>query len=323
MSIRTKGCLARIFGVLLAVATCTATLWAAEWQVARSTGDVWLASPSSQPVSLGTQVFLRPGDKIQTGQTGRVLLVRGSESILIAPNSVVSIPEGKRPQATTILHQAGSIVLDVEKKDVEHFEIETPFLAAVVKGTRFAVSIHRYGADVKVLDGLVSVADHKTGQFALVSAGQLAAVGVLGKRGLRLEGSGQLPSIHQGVPRKSDLERVPVPAKGLGPPPRMNAPKQTHASTGQLHSSTVRISAPLGVGRLNFFELTKGLAWGTASSASVRGAKGAGWKTWSDEGSGAGLATGKGGAGGNGGGLGGDANANGKGALNGKAKGKK
>ncbi len=324
MPIRVTSVFTRLLAMLFAVAACTAPLLAAEWQVARSTGDVWVATPNAQPASLGTETFLRPGDKIQTGNTGRVLLVRGSESILVAPNSTISLPEAKGPRATTILHQAGSIVLDVEKKSVEHFEVETPFLAAVVKGTRFAININRYGADVRVLDGKVSVADHKTGQFALVSAGQRASVSSSGKRGLRLEGSGQLPSVHKGVPRKSHLERVPVPGKGLGPP-RVTAtgPSPTHASAIQLHGSVVRISAPLGAGRLNFGELTKGLARGTDTSGPSQDGKGAGPKAWNVEGPGDGLAIGKG-ADGNGGGLGGGGgNANGKGASNGKAKGKK
>jgi hypothetical protein len=190
------------------------------------------------------------------------------------------------------------------------------------------VNINRYGADVRVLDGKVSVADHKTGQFALVSAGQRASVSSSRQRGLRLEGSGQLPSVHRGVPRKSHLERVPVPVKGLGPPHvTASGPSPTRASAIQLHGSVVRISASLGAGRLNFGELTKGLARGTDTSGPSQDGKGAGPKAWNVEGPGGGpgggLALGKG-ADGNGGGLGGGGgNANGKGASNGKAKGKK
>ena len=71
-----------------------------------------------------------------TGGNGRVLLIRGQETILVAPNSVISVPaEKKDGMQTTILQQAGSIVLEVEKQNVQHFEVETPYLAAVVKGT--------------------------------------------------------------------------------------------------------------------------------------------------------------------------------------------
>lgn len=192
---------------------------AAEWEVKKSSGDVWIAGSGLQPVALGDAPTLRPGDKIQTGKTGRVLLVRGKESILIAPNSVISLPTQKKDGlSTTILQQAGSILLDVEKKNVKHFEVETPYLAAIVKGTHFRVSVDSNGAKVDVERGKVEVSDFKTGQFTLVLPGQHAQVPSLGNSGLRLFGSGQLNPIEQGKPRKATIERVPVPASGLKPP---------------------------------------------------------------------------------------------------------
>ncbi len=66
--------------------------------------------------------------------------MRGEETILISPNSVVGLPtEKKDGLSTTIMQQAGSILLEVEKRNIKHFEVETPYLAAVVKGTQFRV----------------------------------------------------------------------------------------------------------------------------------------------------------------------------------------
>ena len=71
-----------------------------------------------------------------------MLLVRGEETILISPNSVIGVPaEKKDGMSTTIVQQAGSILLEVEKRNVKHFEVETPYLAAVVKGTQFSVTV--------------------------------------------------------------------------------------------------------------------------------------------------------------------------------------
>ena len=87
---------------------------------------------------------MKPGDTIRTGRNGRVLLKRGEETILISPNSVVGVPaEKKEGLSTTIVQQAGSILLEVEKRNVKHFEVETPYLAAVVKGTQFRVTVER------------------------------------------------------------------------------------------------------------------------------------------------------------------------------------
>ena len=235
---RSSVAVARVLLAILALTAGATALGATEWQVAKSSGEVWLATPKAQPVSLAPEIVLRAGDKIQTGRNGRVLLIRGAEAILIAPNSVVSLPtEQKGERATTILHQAGSIVLEVEKKNVDHFEVETPYLAAVVKGTRFSVTVGRHGTEVRVSTGKVHVSDFKTGQFALVSAGQAAHVASLGNGGLTLGGTGQLGPVRQGAPRKSHLERVPVPAKGLGPPRAAAASGAIHACRRQHRGS--------------------------------------------------------------------------------------
>ena len=120
--------------------------------------------------------MLKPGDTIRTGRNGRVLLVRGEETILISPNSVVGVAaEKKDGLSTTILQQAGSILLEVEKRNVKHFEVETPYLAAVVKGTQFSVTVEcRQAPRVDVQRGQVEVSDFKSGQIAQVMPGQAA-----------------------------------------------------------------------------------------------------------------------------------------------------
>ena len=62
------------------------------WRVEKSSGQVWVARPSAQKVSLTKDVELNPGDGIRTGSNGRVLLVRGEERIVISPNSEIGIP---------------------------------------------------------------------------------------------------------------------------------------------------------------------------------------------------------------------------------------
>src|SRR5216684_973847 len=128
------------------------------WAVSKSSGEVWLSSTGAQPASLKPEETLKPGDTVRTGRTSRVLLQRGEETILISPNSVVGLPtEKKDGLATTIMQQAGSILLEVEKRDVKHFEVETPYLAAVVKGTQFRVSVDAGSARIDVIRGQVEV----------------------------------------------------------------------------------------------------------------------------------------------------------------------
>ena len=89
----------------------------------------------------------------------------------------------KRDCTTTIIQQSGSILLEVEKKNVQHFQVETPYLAAVVKGTQFRVTVGNSESRVDVLRGQVEVADFKSGQFAMVAPGQAAQVSSARYRG--------------------------------------------------------------------------------------------------------------------------------------------
>src|SRR5689334_1597459 len=190
------------------------------WSVSKSSGEVWVTTTGAAQVSLKQEESLKPGDTIRTGRNGRVLLVRGEETILIAPNSVIGVPaEKKDGMSTTILQQAGSILLEVEKKNVKHFEVETPYLAAVVKGTQFSVTVDGASTRVDVRRGQVEVSDFKSGQIALVLPAQAATSFEHGTPGLSLSGSGQFVPIEQGRPRPSSIERIQVPKGGL-PAPR-------------------------------------------------------------------------------------------------------
>src|SRR5215475_4125467 len=219
------------------------------WSVGKSSGEVWVTTTGAEQVSLNREEILKPGDTIRTGRNGRVLLVRGEETILVAPNSVIGLPtEKKDGLATTILQQAGSIVLEVEKKNVKHFEVETPYLAAVVKGTLFSVTVDAGSTRVSVLRGQVEVSDFKSGQIAQVMPGQVATTFNHGKPGLSLSGSGTLNPIEQGKPRASSIDRIPVPKGGFIAPQKPGDGKTIHAlgPVGKLASTLGSRSLPEG-----------------------------------------------------------------------------
>lgn len=184
------------------------------WRVSKASGDISIEAPGAQPVALTPTVTINPGDTIRTGANGRVLLERGAETMMISPNSVVGIPKPKDGSAitTTILQQSGSILLNVEKKNVQHFEVSTPYLAAVVKGTEFRVTVGEKTSRVEVLRGQVQVTDYKTGQRALVNPEQAAAVTRQGAPGLSLSGSGRLNLIEFGPPQTPPAMPSSVPA---------------------------------------------------------------------------------------------------------------
>ena len=261
---------------VLAAASAAFAADGGDWTVHRSSGEVSLTGSGVQQASLNQEDVLKPGDTIRTGRTGRVLLKRGDEMILVSPNSVVGVPAQKKEGlSTTILQQAGSILLDVEKRNVKHFEVETPYLAAVVKGTQFRVTVNAGKTTVDVVRGQVEVADFKSGQIAQVMAGQHATAFANGKSGLSLGGSGTFSPIEHGKPRASSIERVPVPRGGLT--------AIRHATNGQsiqpsrnanahpARPGVTRISSSIGEVRVNFHRVTNGLAHSATTSSGGAG----------------------------------------------------
>ena len=176
--------------------------------------------PASSKHPSPAQTTLKPGDYIRTGQTGRVLLVRGAESMLISPNSVIHIPkENKDGMSTTIVQRAGTILFDVEKRNVKHFEVDTPYLAAVVKGTQFQVTVDKNESRVDVRRGQVEVLDFKSGQYALVHPGS--------------NGEGLGARIGRPFARRfRDLEPHPAGRPRSSPVDAIAAPEQRSAANG-------------------------------------------------------------------------------------------
>ena len=256
------------FGITVIAATFPAR--AAEvgtWSVGKSSGEVWIQNGDVQQASLKPEDHLKPGDTIRTGRNGRVLLVRGEECILVAPNSVVGLPaEQKQELSTTIIQRAGSILLEVEKRNVKHFEVETPYLAAVVKGTQFRVSVNATSTKVEVTRGQVEVADFRSGQVAQVMPGQSATAFEHGKPGLSLSGSGTFNVIEQRNPRPSSVDRIPVPKGGL---PALRTAEGGPSNHESIAHRKLRISSTLGEVKLDFHKVTHGLARGSSAAISA------------------------------------------------------
>jgi hypothetical protein len=127
---------------------------------------------------------------IETAADSSAVLMRDGESIVIAPNSRMGLPASNDSEyATLILQQFGTLMLKVDKQQTQHFEVKTPYLAAVVKGTTFTVNVDSAGASVHVLEGAVQVAN-PAGMMALIRPGQTAKVSSSPGADLSVQGKG-------------------------------------------------------------------------------------------------------------------------------------
>ena len=239
--------------VMLTLLSAAGSSEAAEniWRVSKSSGEVSVTTAAGQQSALTDGATVNPGDSVRTGQTGRVLLTRGEETILISPNSAIGIPaEKKSDLSTTIIQQAGSILLEVEKRNVKHFAVETPYLAAVVKGTQFRVTVNKDDSRVDVVRGQVEVSDFKSGNYALVQPGQTAQVSAVGSAGLSLSGVGSLSPIQQGTPRVA-MMNIPAPTIApnalparIAPAPAEVRPAHTWSSESSAKDTSWSASLP-------------------------------------------------------------------------------
>ena len=162
---------AAVLAGFLALPLLSASAEAAEWWIERMSGNVQIHDGGSW-VPLNQDRELNAGDSIWTGRNGRILLKNDQGSVLLAPKSLVKIPAQALPNNFSVLFQThGTVSAEVDKRRTRHFSIQTPYLAAVVKGTEFEVGIERKQTSVSVSEGLVGVVDINTGDTVDVPAG--------------------------------------------------------------------------------------------------------------------------------------------------------
>ena len=184
---------------------------AADWKIARLTGGAWILAVGTEPVPAASGMVVPKGSTVSTGRNGRVMLVNDQDAVLVGPNTLVGVPyRPDRGVSTTLVQQVGEVELAVQKRGRPHFSVQTPFLAAVVKGTEFSVVVSEHDATVRVDGGLVAVQDLRSGDRADIGAGQ-SATAASGGAGLSVSGTGALPEVRAGRPRKPA-----VPALGSG-----------------------------------------------------------------------------------------------------------
>jgi hypothetical protein len=178
-----------------------------DWHVVKSTQQVTVKVSNRpwQAVKVGDVVANKAW--IQTGPRGRAQLVRGTESIIIQPNSMAGIfTRGDIERKTKVIQQTGVLDLEIEKRNQPHTTVVTPYLAAVVKGTNFSVSVANGSAKVAVNRGLVEVTSYQTGQRANVGPGQRASVDT--SKGMTVSGVRSAPPITSVAPSTAPVNAV-------------------------------------------------------------------------------------------------------------------
>ncbi len=283
--------------IVCLVFACLSVSFAAaaeDWVAARATSEVSYTTDKETWVPLRKGMAVPNKAWISTGPRGRLQLVRGNESIAFQPNTLASIiTRGSTVnRKTEVVQQVGEISLEIEKRQKPHTTVQTPFLAAVVKGTRFTVQVGKKDAAVAVDRGLVQVTSFRSGERSELADGQGARVDATG---MTVAGISQKPSISRVAPSSP-----PVPAVGSVMSDAAKSDKASSTSNGKSKAESAGKSSDKDNSSSN-------------SNAGGNG-KGNSGENGSSSGSNAG---GNGGGNGNAGG-----NGNGNAGGNGKGKGK-
>jgi len=189
-----------LFALLLNLAAI-ASATAAEWQFVRVTGLVWVVKAEMEPMRATAGMVLPDNATVATTSRARALLRHGEDILNVGPSTHVA-PQARAVRGlTTVLMRQGHLDLDVERRGAPHFAVETPVLAAIVKGTRFSVAVSGDDGAVSVDAGRVQVRALAAGQAVDVTNGQTAK---LSRGGLQVSGAGAHEPI-QSVARQTPM----------------------------------------------------------------------------------------------------------------------
>jgi len=119
--------------------------------------------------------------EIATGSDGTAVLDNGVDHIRLSPNSRLVLPatQDQGQGLLTIIEQSlGRIFFDVGHRPERSFEVDSPYLVVLVKGTHFVVNATYLGDSVTVTDGTVEVrrGGGNASSGTLIAAGQTASI---------------------------------------------------------------------------------------------------------------------------------------------------
>lgn len=201
------------------------------WKAAQIAGDVLVQKPGADWRKLSVGDMVSVGQRLRTGRTGELILARDEERVTMTPNSVLEVQPSGSGMVTSLFQKAGTMMFKVRKKARKHFEVRTPYLVAVVKGTQFTVTVHDKGGAVHVTEGLVEVADFASQNKVMVHPGKTASIAAT-------KGS----KVQLGVTPSAKGKKGVDGKKSLG--------KQSRAP---------KLMQPIGIAKVNINKRTKGL----------------------------------------------------------------
>ncbi|HEX8483913.1 FecR family protein [Sphingomonas sp.] len=263
-----------------AAGLCAAVMLATTSSAALAQSQIWRISEAAGAVSVrrGTEIkpaarntVLAPGDAVVTGPGARAVLVHDRDFVTVSANSRVSVPLMQEASGfTRIVQDIGNAIFRIEKLKVPHFAVKTPYLAAVVKGTIFSVTVDGSGTSLQVVEGVVEVATLDGGAKDLIRPGTVATIGAADLYRLQVQGDGARTIDSPARPADPPTTTgaiVPAAAVGVASTPVL--PEAGGAAPIGFDSGAQTIGEAISSKPIDLASITGGMMTGTTAAASV------------------------------------------------------
>lgn len=150
-----------------------------EWTVMESSGTVTVTAGETRQTLIEARKDARlPAPfSVKTGRDGRLVIIRDEDSMTVGPDSLFEVPapvthaQGFRTRITQTL---GSLLYHVQRRPAHTFEVETPYLVSVVKGTTFNILVTDDATTVSLIEGRLFLQTPDGKDELFLDAGQAA-----------------------------------------------------------------------------------------------------------------------------------------------------
>ena len=168
------------FSLLTGISPASAAEDGLTWVVTQASGDVrhrtgGFFSTEWQKLRVGDVVGAAA--EIRTGRNSRVVLRHRKTTISATSESRLALPGSSAfSSAYRVLQSLGTLLYTIKERadGMAAFEVETPYLVALVKGTVFTVNASAEEASVQLREGVVKVQPTGGGTGTTLAAGQTA-----------------------------------------------------------------------------------------------------------------------------------------------------
>src|SRR4051812_7719967 len=213
------------------------------WHVSEVSGDVRIVENGrAHPAARGAVV---PAGAIVTTAAGaRAVIVRAHDYVVVSPASRIRVPTLQQQGGSGLIQMitdAGTAMFRIQHQQVPHFGVQTPYLAAVVKGTVFTVTVGERSASVQVTEGAVQVSTVDGGAAEMIRPGMVATIAAADLQLLHVDGQTSHDVRSNGSPSAGV---VTVPAGEAG---RYEGPAETPvAVASSVHEDPVSLADATG-----------------------------------------------------------------------------